>query len=61
MLTLKMYEDYIAYGIKYVRAHSFGTFVVAITHDQELNLFIESYNINNSDKNKDTNKIKKQR
>ena len=28
---------------------------------EELNLFIESYNINNSDKKKDTNKIKKQR
>ena len=28
---------------------------------KELNLFIESYNINNSDKNEDTNKIKKQR
>lgn len=36
-----MYADYIAYGIKYVREHTFGTYVVAIQHEGELNLFID--------------------
>ena len=36
-----MYEDYVARGIEYVRAHAFGTYVVAIQHGQELDLFID--------------------
>lgn len=37
----EIYDDYITYGIKYVRANSFGTYVVAIQHEQEINLFID--------------------
>lgn len=36
-----MYDDYVTHGIKYVRANSFGTYVVAIQHGQELNLFVD--------------------
>lgn len=36
-----LYEDYYVHGIKYVRANSFGTYVVAVQKGEELDLFID--------------------